>query len=209
MIVVNYLLRGDIVVIFDTTNSFNNQIKGMLYMSMMDVDYLVQKYQISFLKSRIPLDYVETFEDELEQRKNEYRLSVQYYSILALGIETAEDEELLKIIKNEVEQGNLFTRSHLQSISREDLKDLIKSLGDHFAQLSNEELYQLRSYMMSEYIFGEIELANIYVQQLYENTARRGTLDEYKNIISNLRTIGASSEIIESDYFNSTRVKLI
>ena len=69
MIVVNYLLRGDIVVIFDTTNNFNNQIKGMLYMSMMDVDYLVQKYQISFLKSRIPLDYVETFEDELEQRK--------------------------------------------------------------------------------------------------------------------------------------------
>ena len=129
------------MVIFDTTNNFNNQIKGMLYMSMMDVDYLVQKYQISFLKSRIPLDYVETFEDELEQRKNEYRLSVQYYSILTLGIETAEDEELLKIIKNEVEQGILFTRSHLQSISREDLKDLIKSLGEHFALLSNEELY--------------------------------------------------------------------
>ena len=62
---------------------------------------------------------------------------------------------------------------------------------------------------MSEYIFGEIELANIYVQQLYENTARRGTLDDYKNIISNLESIGASSEIIESDYFNSTRVKLI
>lgn len=210
MIVINYLLRGgDIVVIFDTTNNFDNQIKGVLYMSMMDVDYLVQKYQISFLKSRIPLDYIKAFEDELEQRKNEYRLSVQYYSILTLGIETTEDEELLKIIKNEVEQGNLFTRSHLQSISREDLKNLIKSLGNRFPQLSNEELYQLRSYMMSEYIFGEIELANIYVQQLYENTARRGTLDDYKNIISNLESIGASSEIIESDYFNSTRVKLI
>lgn len=210
MIVINYLLRGgDIVVIFDTTNNFDNQIKGVLYMSMMDVDYLVQKYQISFLKSRIPLDYIKAFEDELEQRKNEYRLSVQYYSILTLGIETTEDEELLKIIKNEVEQGNLFTRSHLQSISREDLKNLIKSLGNRFPQLRNEELYQLRSYMMSEYIFGEIELANIYVQQLYENTARRGTLDDYKNIISNLESIGASSEIIESDYFNSTRVKLI
>ncbi len=197
------------MVIFDTTNNFDNQIKGVLYMSMMDVDYLVQKYQISFLKSRIPLDYIKAFEDELEQRKNEYRLSVQYYSILTLGIETTEDEELLKIIKNEVEQGNLFTRSHLQSISREDLKNLIKSLGNRFPQLRNEELYQLRSYMMSEYIFGEIELANIYVQQLYENTARRGTLDDYKNIISNLESIGASSEIIESDYFNSTRVKLI
>ena len=45
MIVINYLLRGgDIVVIFDTTNNFDNQIKVVLYMSMMDVDYLVQKY---------------------------------------------------------------------------------------------------------------------------------------------------------------------
>ena len=139
------------MVIFDTTNNFNGRIKGMLYMSIMDVDYLVQKYQIPFLKSRIPLDYVEAFEDELEQRKNEYSLSVQYYSVLPLGIETAEDEELLSIIKNEVEQGNLFTRSHLQSISRADLKDLIKSLKIKVGPLSIEELYQLRSYMMSEY----------------------------------------------------------
>ena len=116
------------MVIFDTTNNFNGQIKGMLYMSIMDVDYLVQKYQIPFLKSIIPLDYVEVFEDELEQRKNEYSLSVQYYSVLRLGIETAKDEELLRIIKNEVELGNLFTRSHLKSISRADLKNFIESL---------------------------------------------------------------------------------
>ncbi len=194
------------MVIFDTTNNFNGRIKGMLYMSIMDVDYLVQKYQIPFLKSRIPLDYVEAFEDELEQRKNEYSLSVQYYSVLPLGIETAEDEELLSIIKNEVEQGNLFTRSHLQSISRADLKDLIKSLKIKVGPLSIEELYQLRSYMMSEYIFDQIELANKYVKRLYEYSAQRGTLDEYQNIISNLEAMGASSEIIESDYFNSTRV---
>ena len=194
------------MVIFDTTNNFNGEIKGMLYMSIMDVDYLVQKYQIPFLKSRIPLDYVEAFEDELEQRKNEYSLSVQYYSVLPLGIETAEDEELLSIIKNEVEQGNLFTRSHLQSISRADLKDLIKSLKIKVGPLSIEELYQLRSYMMSEYIFDQIELANKYVKRLYEYSAQRGTLDEYQNIISNLEAMGASSEIIESDYFNSTRV---
>ena len=194
------------MVIFDTTNNFNGRIKGMLYMSIMDVDYLVQKYQIPFLKSRIPLDYVEAFEDELEQRKNEYSLSVQYYSALLLGIESAEDEELLSIIKNEVEQGNLFTRSHLQSISRADLKDLIKSLKIKVGPLSIEELYQLRSYMMSEYIFDQIELANKYVKRLYEYSAQRGTLDEYQNIISNLEAMGASSEIIESDYFNSTRV---
>ena len=194
------------MVIFDTTNNFDGRIKGMLYMSIMDVDYLVQKYQIPFLKSRIPLDYVEAFEDELEQRKNEYSLSVQYYSALRLGIESAEDEELLSIIKNEVEQGNLFTRSHLQSISRADLKDLIKSLKIKVGPLSIEELYQLRSYMMSEYIFDQIELANKYVKRLYEYSAQRGTLDEYQNIISNLEAMGASSEIIESDYFNSTRV---
>ena len=198
------------MVIFDTTNNFDGRIKGMLYMSIMDVDYLVQKYQIPFLKSRIPLDYVEAFEDELEQRKNEYSLSVQYYSALRLGIESAEDEELLSIIKNEVEQGNLFTRSHLQSISRADLKVLILSLLNRFSELSNEELYQLRSYSMSEYIFGAIEVANMYVKQLYEqlykSSDRREAINEYQNIISNLEAMGASSEIIESDYFNSTRV---
>ena len=59
---------------------------------------------------------------------------------------------------------------------------------------------------MSEYIFDQIELANKYVKRLYEYSAQRGTLDEYQNIISNLEAMGASSEIIESDYFNSTRV---
>ena len=194
------------MVIFDTTNNFNGRIKGMLYMSIMDVDYLVKKYQIPFLKSRIPLDYVEAYKEKKKKKKNEYSLSVQYYSVLPLGIETAEDEELLSIIKNEVEQGNLFTRSHLQSISRADLKDLIKSLKIKVGPLSIEELYQLRSYMMSEYIFDQIELANKYVKRLYEYSAQRGTLDEYQNIISNLEAMGASSEIIESDYFNSTRV---
>ncbi len=194
------------MVIFDTTNNFNNQIKGMLYISIMDVDYLMQKYQASVLKSMIPSDYVEAFEDELEQRKNEYSLSVQYYSVLRLGIESTEDEELLRLIKNEIEQRNLFTRSHLQSISREDLKELIRTLRINLAQLSNEELYKLRSYMMSEYIYGAIELANKYVKKLYGHSVLPGTLDSYQNIISNLEFMGASSEIIESDYFNSVEV---
>lgn len=194
------------MVIFDTTNNFNGQIKGMLYMSIMDVDYLVQKYQIPFLKSIIPLDYVEVFEDELEQRKNEYSLSVQYYSVLRLGIETAKDEELLKIIKNEVELGNLFTRSHLKSISRADLKNFIESLKNRVGPLSIEELYQLRSYMMSEFISDAIEVANRCVKRLYDHTALPGTVDSYENIVSNLEFMGASSEIIESDYFNSVEV---
>lgn len=193
------------MVIFDTTNNFNNQIKGMLHISVMDVDYLMQKYQTPLLKSMIPLDYVETFEDELEQRKNENRLSEQYYSILSLGIETDEDEELLKIIKNEVEQGNIFTKSNLQSVNREDLEELIKSLKSNFVQLGNEELYKLRSYMMAEYIFDVIEVANRYVKKLYDHTALPGTLDSYKKMVSNLEFMGLSSEIIESDYFNNAK----
>lgn len=202
----NYLLRRDNMVIFDTTNNFNNQIKGMLHISIMDVDYLMQKYQTSVLKSIISSDYLEVFENELEQRKNESRLSEQYYSILSLGIETDEDEELLKIIKNEVEQGNLFTKSNLQSINREHLEEMIKSLKSNFVQLSNEELYKLRSYMMVEYIFDIIKVSNIYVEKLYDHTALPGTLDSYKKIVSNLEFMGLSSEIIESDYFDSIKV---
>lgn len=194
------------MVIFDNINNFNNQIKGMLYISIMDVDYLIQKYQPSVLKSIIPTDYVEAFEEELEQIKNEHKLSKNYYSILSLAIETDKDEELLKLIKSEIEQGNLFTKNNLQYINREDLEDLIKPLKSNVTKLGNEELYKLRSYMMSEYILDTIEMANRYVKKLYDHTALSGTLDSYKKMVSNLEIMGLSSEITESDYFNNTKV---
>ena len=193
------------MVIFDTTNNYNNQIKGMLHMSIMDVDYLMQKYQAPFLKSMTSVDYVKIFEDELKQRKNEDKLSEQYYSILSLGIETDKDEELLKIIKNEVEQGNLFTKSTLQAINHHDLKNSIKSLTDNADRLDNENLYKLRSYMMVECICDAIEKAKTYEERLYNHTATPGVLSSYENIVSNLEAMGLSSKITESDYFTNAK----
>jgi len=193
------------MVIFDNTTNFNNRIKGMLYISIMDIDYLMTKYE-SLLKSTIPSDYFEAFLKELEQRKNEDKLSEQYYSILRLGIETDEDEELLKIIKEEVQKQNLFTKSNLDSINREDLENLIKPLKNNVENLNNEELYKLRSYMMSEYIFDLLDQLNIYNMRLYSHAVILGTSESYKDVISNLENIGLSSNIVESDYFNNSKI---
>lgn len=194
------------MVIFDNTNNFNNTIKGILYINMMDVDYLMNKYQSALLNSMVLSDYIEVFNQELDQIKNQNKLSEQYYSILSLGIETDEDEQLLKIIKREVEQGNLFTKSLLKSINNDNLKLLIKLLKNNIKQLGNEGLYKLRSYMMAEYIFDIIEISNIYLEKSYDHDISPGTLKLYKNIVSNLEFMGFSSEIVESDYFNDDKV---
>lgn len=196
------------MVIFDSTNNFNNQIKGMLHISIMDIDYLMSKYSQT-LKTRIPADYVCAFENELERRKNEDKLSEQYYSVLKLGIETDSDEELLKIIKSEIKQGNLFTKNNLQSIKREDLEDLISQLKNKNGQLSDEELYKLRSYMMVDFIFNAIETSNRCIEHLYEAPASLYTAREYKNNMSDLEAIGLSSNIVESDYFENNERRLL
>lgn len=189
------------MVIFDSTNNYDNQIKGMLYLNMMDVDYLMSKYSSETLKAMIPLDYVETFESELKQRLKEDKLSIQYYSILTLGIETEEDEELLRIIKNEVAEGNLFTKKALQSIKREELSDLVSPLEDGVDLLTFVELYKLRSYHMVEFILDSIDKSDRALERLYNHSNMPGLLDFYRSINVNLEAIGLSSKIVESDYF--------
>ena len=66
----------------------------------MDLDYIVSKYGIDTLKSQIPFDYIEVFQEELLNLKKETKFSVQYYSILTLGIETDIDEKLLNILSD-------------------------------------------------------------------------------------------------------------
>lgn len=193
------------MVIFDDKNNYNNEIKGMLYMNMMDVDYLMSEYSSQSLRERLPLDYVELFEYELEQRRKEDKLSEQYYSILSLGIENVRDEELLKIIKSEVQQGNLFTRSVLKSIEPDDLKRLIDLLKSNLDKIAFKELYKLRSYMMSEYISNEISRANVISGRLNIYPTSRQLLTYYNTIISNLELMGLSSEIVESDYFEKVK----
>ena len=73
------------MVIFDSTNNFNDQIKGMLHINLIDVDYLVKKYGLEKLREMISADYVDAFESELEQFKDADLYSNQYYCALSLG----------------------------------------------------------------------------------------------------------------------------
>lgn len=191
------------MVIYDTKNNYEGRIRGMLYLSLMDVDYLLKKYGEEELKKRLPNDYVDHFINELALRNGYDIISVQYYPVLNVGIETEADEELLKLIKEEVKQGNLYTKSTLVSIPKEELTLGINALKPKTSLLNNEELYKLRSYMLSVYAQAMIDKANSKVQIGYETGYYSG--EEFRQIVHDLKAIGASSEIEESDYFSNVR----
>ena len=191
------------MVIYDTKNNYEGRIRGMLYLSLMDVDYLLKKYGEEELKKRLPNDYVDHFINELALRNGYDIISVQYYPVLNVGIETEADEELLKLIKEEVKQGNLYTKSTLVSIPKEELTLGINALKPKTSLLNNEELYKLRSYMLSVYAQEMIDKANSKVQIGYETGYYSG--EEFRQIVHDLKAIGASSEIEESDYFSNVR----
>lgn len=188
--------------------NINGKIRGRLYLNAYDVDYLVSKYG-SYLKSSISSDYIETFEKELNKRKKESALSVQWYPVLSLGIETDEDEELIKIISQEISEGNMLTRKQLQELSIEELEERIASYPsvESVAKsiLPPEELYKLRSYQMAKFIIDSIELGNKLVSRLYSNPSPQSKAcdeAEYLKCVQSLEAVGASTKIEDSDYFS-------
>lgn len=192
------------MVIFDNSNTYNGQVKGLLYLNFIDVDYLLTKYGEDELKKRLPHDYVDHFLAEQTRRIGLDKLDVQYYPILYVAIQTDEDEELLRLIKEEVKEGKLYTKSYLTGIPIETIYDRITKLLSKKDNLSNEELYELRSYMLSKYVNDNINRANEYTRDDQE-IGYFAHFKEFEQITANLKKVGASSEIEESDYFSITR----
>ncbi len=189
------------MIIFDTKNNYDGQIKGMLYLSMMDVDYLMKKYGSEDLKKMIPVDYVEHFESELRDREKEDAFSIQYYAILSLGIENENDERLLTLLSQEVEMGNLLTKSQLSKLPEEKLENLIAELQEEKEEKSLEDIYRLRSFMMAKFILTSIGDYNKSVERAYQGI---GLIPNQANIIEtskNWKAMGVSSDIEESNYF--------
>ena len=210
------------MVIYDTENNYDNRIKGMLYLSLMDVDYLVSKYSMNKLQELISKDYADLFEEEIALLKMEDKLSYQYYSAISLGIENEEDLVLLELLAKEVKLGNIFTKKHLKSLSSEEIEQGIQEINvknDLFDSLSLEELYKLRSYQMSKYITENINEAKKYLQIMErcctgdyvigEKGSYKNAQKEYKRILFNMEAIGLSDDICESNYFSrSSKRKL-
>lgn len=208
MSIINAVVRN--MVIYDKNNNNGGLSKGTLYLSIMDIDYIVLKYGISYLFEQLPEDYVECFINELKSREKEDKLSIQYYPTLQLGIETEEDTRLLEIISEEVKNGNLCTKKELQSLSLEELEKRLSDM-EYVKQNINsatlEEIYRYRSYEMSKFIINCINDSNLLVSKMYEAQAN-GNVRHHNNLykeycanVENLQFIGVSSDIQESDYF--------
>lgn len=192
------------MVIYDTKNNYGGRIKGMLYMSMMDVDYLVKKYGSMELREMIPEDYVEGFERELNDRVREDVLSRQYYSILPIGIETENDERLLSLLSQEVEMGNLFAKSQLSALTLEQLEEELANLEDvklDIEEASLEDIYKVRSYMMARFIITSVENYNRSVEGAYLGISMINCQKNIINKIQDFEAMGITSDIIESEYF--------
>ena len=196
------------MVIYDTKNNNNGQARGTLYISAYDVDYLVAKYEI-YLKNSIPLNYANCFEEEINKRKKEDVLSVQWYAILQLGIESDEDEELLKIISQEVSEGNMVTRKQLQELSEEELDERIAKyprVHKDIESLPIQDIYRLRSYRLAKFIISGIADANKLVDRLYNDPSPSRKVRDERELLKyseNLVNVGASADIKDSDYFQT------
>lgn len=189
------------MIIFDTRNNYDGKIKGMLYISLMDADYLVSTYGLDKLKDMIPLDYAEHFASELEKYKKERTLSSQYYAVMGLGIESEDDERLLDLLRQEVEMGNLFTKSQLSSITEDEIDILLAEARKNYIKDEPRSLYKLRSYMMSQYIMFSIGEYNKSVEGAYEGVNVVSNQDYIMKMSNNWESMGISSDIEESDYF--------
>lgn len=208
------------MVIYDTEKKYINktsgvpsEIRGILYLNIYDIDYLVSKYSIEELKELIPNDYVKEFEDGLFIISTQDKLSQEYFSIIPLPIETDEDETLLDIIRKEVDEGNMFTKKQLKHLTKEQIDEVN---CQNINLISYEELYKIRSYKMLRYILKISTIANEYMKIRYENvtyynsineTRFKSAENEHKKCLKDLEVVGFSSSIIESDYFE--RPKLI
>lgn len=204
------------MIIFDTTKNYNNGIKGILHMNVSDIEYLLTKYENKTLEAEIVSDYLSYMRETLKesQAENYYGKNFYdnpaYYRRITLGIETDEDEKLLKLLKSEVERGNIYTRKMLKNKEDIELRIIISKIElKKEEELTPEEIYILRSAYMSLYIMEEIKKANEILpiaQELYDNRGYKAQA-EYKTIHDNLVIIGCSTEINESDYFDTDKVK--
>lgn len=187
------------MVIFDTKNKTKNTL-GTLYLSVSDIDYLIKKYGKSILPKKIEKIIKEYFNDEDYYSNDPCDCSYAFYAIVPINI-TNKEVEFLKIIKEEIKKGNIFTRKLLTTIPEK----IIDSRLDELAiikkkrELSNEELYMLRSFTLASLI-AEVKNDILTIldgwdkDKLYDVCA-------YKECIDDLKQVGIDSKIYESDYF--------
>lgn len=193
------------MVIYDNVSCKGTEFRGILYMNAFDADYLIKKYGVNGLKEAIPYDYIDLLDENVKMPQSVDQFSEYYYPLLNLGIQTDEDENLLKLIKSEVKQGNMFTRKKLISIPCATLPDRIAELEEKGIS-SLEDIYKKRSYQLSKWINQKMELVRKIEAEGYES----GYFDynEFSRTTHNLKAVGASSNIIDSDYFDVEDFKL-
>lgn len=196
------------MVILDEKNKTYGLDTNLLYLSFYDIDYLVNKYGVELLKGKLPESYIEGFLNILDLVKNEEELSCEYYAIAPLAI-TYDEIDLLDIISREISEGNMFTKSQLCDLAKENLNIKIFEIKNKAKEnnLTAEELYKLRTYSLIEFVETARKKAKLSDYLIFNGIdvsmeiRKKNAEIDYDNYTSILNAVGLNENISESNYF--------
>lgn len=205
------------MVLYDNRNIDGENISGILYLSLMDIDYLISKYGIENLALVLPEYFLSYFADVLAMHEKEILISSKYFYALKLKISKKEDENLLELLHNEIRSSNLMTRKELESLSDKDIKFELKKLRNKIIateiedlrmlgeqsvttgeKFTIEDLYRIRSLKMAMFISKEQKIIK-KLDHLGDKKIKH--LSQNEEHIKNLKEMAISPTIYESPYF--------
>ena len=191
------------MVIFDTENKRKSDI-GLLYLNLLDLDYLSGKFKLEKIMSFIPKEKRDIILNKLMRAAGD-EWSEEFSSLVCIPIRDKQIE-LLDIIKKEIQKGNLFTREQLTNLSEKDIDDGLNDAQKDYP-MSVNKLYKLRSYILASQILEDKKRVCLVLDKWDKDNLY--DVYTYKMILDRLSFIGVTHKIHESDYFKEDAKELL
>lgn len=185
------------MVIFDTKNKTKNTL-GTLYLSFSDLFYLADRIRLENLLKLLPVDFANKFMKEFVEMSAEDYLSHDFFLIEKIPI-SEKQVELLRIIKKEIDEENLFTREQLTTMPEYEVCRSIDETQRDLSKMNIRKLSRLRSFILAYQILEDKKKA----YRILDKWDAENLYDvyEYKTVLDSLKEVGVTSKIYESDYF--------
>ncbi len=179
-----------------------NAQKGTLYLSFLEVEYLINKYKWPVLELIYSKEYIDQFESIWQSQKDKSSLLEKYLTHFEFTVDLTKEEDTLHILAAEISEGNLCTQNQFKEILKEDLKTILNNMtiiSDNLDIASPIEIYKLRLYQCA-----------FKIQQVIQNLAinksdleRETLIDRFEKSIlqDELKKFNLSEDYQDSNYF--------
>ena len=188
---------------------------GYLRLNYFDMDYLVQKYGIDGLKIILTPNQIEFFVESLKQFQEISLLSPYWFYMNGLMITNKQEEKLLDLLSSEAKAGKIVISNNLVCMNNYEIEEKIDELSffcRHPEMATIEELYLLRSYLMYDYVYENIDISEMIENtplEEYDNAMEaRLNLEEREEILEEVRYMGFDRYVISDDFWSNHGLKL-